>query len=220
MTRLIGIFGGTFDPVHNAHLRVALEVLEQGPLDEVRLIPAHVPPHRATPSVDASERLKMLHLATRGEPRMIVDDRELRRDGRSYTVDTLISLREDFPDAHLCLLLGTDSFRSLPDWDRWRELGEHAHIVVMERPEPGPPVPEALQLWLQGRETADWQRLLTNVAGLVLYQHVTPLGISATAIRRRLATGHSGRYLLTDAVWDHIRIHGLYGAGSAAAGTC
>ncbi|MEX0731561.1 MAG: nicotinate-nucleotide adenylyltransferase [Aquisalimonadaceae bacterium] len=216
MTQLVGIFGGTFDPVHNAHLRVAMDVLEEASLDEVRLIPAHQPPHRDTPSVGSAERLQMLRMAVNGESRMVVDDRELRRDGPSYTVDTLATLHADFPDAHLCLLLGTDSFRSLPGWNRWRELSRFAHIVVMKRPEmDSPPMPDDLTHWLSGRETADWARLRAEPAGRVIFQAVTPLGISATDIRQRLASGRSGRYLMPDAVWDHIRTHGLYGAGSA-----
>lgn len=215
MNRLVGIFGGTFDPVHNAHLRVAMDVLEMAPLEAVRLIPAHVPPHRATPTVDAAQRLTMLRLAVANEPRMLVDARELERDGPSYMVDTLHSLRADFPDCHLCLMLGTDSFRSLSRWHRWTELGEYAHIVEMQRPEPGAPMDDALAQWLRGRETAEWDRLRDTPAGLVLTQPVTPLGISATDIRQRIGAGRSGRYLVPDPVWDHIREYGLYGAGGA-----
>ncbi|MCC5856765.1 MAG: nicotinate-nucleotide adenylyltransferase [Ectothiorhodospiraceae bacterium] len=210
MGTLTGIFGGTFDPVHNAHLRVALDVVEAGALVELRLIPCHIPPHRESPAVDAATRLHMLRMAVRGEPRFVVDDRELRRDTPSWTVDTLRTLRADFPDRHFCLLMGSDSFRGLPTWSRWRELGEFAHIVVMQRPDPGRPVPDALAEWLRGREADGWGALRRERSGRVLFQPVAQLAISATDIRERLARGGSIRYLVPDAVWDHIQQEGLY----------
>lgn len=212
LTALVGMFGGTFDPVHNAHLRVALDVVEQGELARLHLIPCRIPPHRGDPSVTASERLAMLDLAARGEPRFVVDDRELRRAGPSYTVDTLASLHEEFPDAHLVLLLGTDSFVTLPQWDRWQQLGERAHMVVMARPDSPLDAPGPLRDWLRGRQVETWSALRDRAAGCVLFQEVTPLAVSATDLRERLAAGRSGRYLLPDAVWEYIRDKGLYGA--------
>ncbi len=210
MSTLTGIFGGTFDPIHNAHLRVALDVVEAGGLEALRLIPCHIPPHRETPQVDADTRLHMLRLAVAGEPRFLVDDRELRRDGPSWTVDTLRTLRSDFPDRHFCLLMGSDSFRGLPGWSRWQELAEQAHLVVMQRPDPGRAMPEELTRWLRGRETADWSVLHRESAGRVLFQSVAQLAISATDIRARLAQGGSIRYLVPDPVWDHIEKARLY----------
>lgn len=213
MARLVGIFGGTFDPVHNAHLRVALDVAEAGDLDQVRLIPCHIPPHRDTPEVTAARRLEMLSLGAADEPRFVVDDRELRRDMPSYTVDTLRGLREAFPDDVLCLLLGADSFHGLPRWHRWQELSDLAHLVIMERPATGTEMPESLGRWLPGRQADDWAQLRRTQAGLVLFQTVTQLDISATELRRRLAVGGSGRYLMPDAVWRYIQEHGLYCRG-------
>ncbi len=213
---LRGMFGGTFDPVHNAHLRVALDIVEAGALEQLHLVPCHVPPHRGDPEVTAAQRLAMLELAARGELRFRVDDRELRRDGPSYTVDTLQTLRRDFPGDHLCLLLGSDSFVSLPRWDRWQELAVYAHIVVMQRPDHPLKLSGPLTDWLHGRETADWAALRDEPAGRVLFQDVTPMAVSATDIRARLAAGRSGRYLLPDAVWDYIRDNTLYGAGGYA----
>lgn len=211
-----GIFGGTFDPVHNAHLRVALDIVEAGALEQLHLVPCHVPPHRGDPEVTAAQRLAMLELAAHGEPRFRVDDRELRRDGPSYTVDTLRTLRRDFPGDHLCLLLGSDSFVSLPRWERWRELAEHAHIVVMQRPDHPLSLSGELADWLDGREASDWATLQDEPPGRVLFQSVTPMAVSATDIRARLGQGRSGRYLLPDAVWDYIRDNTLYGAGRQA----
>ncbi|MFO7857539.1 MAG: nicotinate-nucleotide adenylyltransferase, partial [Ectothiorhodospiraceae bacterium] len=163
-------------------------------------------------------RRHMLELAATGEPRFVVDDRELRRDGPSYTVDTLVSLANAYPDAHLALLLGSDSFATLPSWGRWQELADHAHLVVMARPDPGRPWPDELHTWLSRRETESWDTLRSERCGRVLFQSVTPLGVSATAVRERLAAGRSGRYLLPDAVWDYIHAQGLYGAGTHAGG--
>ena len=212
------MFGGTFDPVHNAHLRVALDVLESGQLERLHLVPCHVPPHRGDPEVTAEQRLAMLRRGVGGVPGFRVDDRELRRNGPSYTLDTLHSLRDDDPDATLCLLLGTDSFLSLPRWHRWEELAEVAHFVVLERPEHTLSLPDELEHWLRGREVSTWSALREALAGRVLFQSVTAMAISATAIRERLRQGYSARFLLPDAVWDYIRDNGLYGVGAGGAG--
>ncbi len=218
MAQLIGLFGGTFDPVHNAHLRVALDVLETGDVDEIRLLPCRLPPHRDAPSVAAEQRLHMLRLAVSGEPRLAVDDRELGRDGPSYTVDTLASFRQQMPDTRFCLLLGMDNFRDLNRWHRWRELSHYCHFLIMDRPEQGLPLPDELERWLVGRETGQWRSLRKNSAGRVFHHPVTQLDISATDIRHRLAAGRSARYLVPDAVWDYIRDNGLYGCTIDAGG--
>jgi nicotinate-nucleotide adenylyltransferase len=126
----IGLLGGTFDPVHNAHLRIALDVLEQLQLAEMRFIPSRQPPHRAQPGASPEQRLAMLQRAVQGQPGFIVDERELRRSGPSYMVDTLCSLRADFSETPLCLLLGLDAFRELHTWYRWQTIPELAHILV------------------------------------------------------------------------------------------
>ena len=119
--RLIGVLGGTFDPIHFGHLRPALEILQALELDEIRFVPCRIPAHRATPSITAEQRLALVRLATAGQPGFVADDRELRRAGPSYMVDTLTSLRAEVGDAPLCLILGTDAFRELLSWRRWRE---------------------------------------------------------------------------------------------------
>jgi nicotinate-nucleotide adenylyltransferase len=130
----IGIFGGTFDPIHYGHLRTALELKRALDLARLHFVPAASPPHRTAPSTDAALRLRMVQAAIAGEPGFFADDRELKRPGLSYTFDTLTSFRAEFPDRPLCLLLGMDEFLNLPYWHKWRELLDLAHVVVAQRP--------------------------------------------------------------------------------------
>jgi nicotinate-nucleotide adenylyltransferase len=197
--RRIGLLGGTFNPVHIGHLRAALEVAEFMLLDELRLIPSARPPHRDTPQASAEQRLAMVELAVAGEARLTVDDRELRRDKPSYTVDTLESLRAELAAGdQLFLLLGWDAFCGLPSWHRWQELLEHCHLLVLQRPD------------------ADSDPLsLEGPGGQISFIWQTPLAISATQIRHLLATGRSARYLLPDAVLAYIQAHDLYRAPNA-----
>src|SRR5512143_4181715 len=130
----IGIFGGTFDPIHYGHLRTALELKRALDLERLHFVPAATPPHRAAPCTDAALRLRMVQAAIAGEPGFVADDRELKRPGLSYTFDTLTSFRAEFPDRPLCLLLGMDAFLNLPQWHEWREIPQLAHVVVAHRP--------------------------------------------------------------------------------------
>ena len=132
--KMIGIFGGTFDPIHYGHLRSALEVKEIFGLTEVRLIPSAQPPHREQPAATALMRLQMLELAVKNQPGLIIDTRELNRSGVSYMVDTLKSLRKEFKDEPLLLFIGSDAFNNLKTWYQWQHLFDFAHIVVMTRP--------------------------------------------------------------------------------------
>lgn len=210
--RPIGIFGGTFDPVHFGHLRPALEALEALALAEVRFVPAGVPPHRPAPAVDGERRAAMLELALRGQPAMRVDRRELERPRPSYMVDTLASLRVELDDVPLCLLLGSDAFLGLASWHRWQELIGLAHLVVLHRPgwsaaQAADAAPGRL---LAEHGVGEAAALAARPCGGVLLQPVTQLDISATALRDLLAAGGDPRYLLPDAVSDYIRAHGLY----------
>ena len=209
--RPIGILGGTFDPIHYGHLRPALELLEALELAEVRFIPCRIPAHRATPRVTAEQRLALVRLATVGQPGFVADDRELCREGPSYMVDTLASLREDFgDDTPLCLILGTDAFRELHTWHRWQDLSHLAHIVVMQRPGVLQPCPPVLEEFMTPRVAYDALALRWKPAGGILFQPVTQLNISATQIRALLARGQSPRYLLPEAVLATIHDRALY----------
>lgn len=213
--RPIGVLGGTFDPIHYGHLRPALELLENLELAEVRFVPCRIPAHRDTPSITAEQRLDLVRLATAGQPGFVADDRELRRSGPSYMVDTLISLRAEVGATPLCLILGTDAFRDLPTWWRWRELGELAHIVVMQRPGMAQPFPPPLEAFVVPRAVHDAPALRRRPAGGILFQPVTQLDISATRIRALLARGRSPRYLLPEAVLASIHDRALYRSSPA-----
>jgi nicotinate-nucleotide adenylyltransferase len=210
----IGIFGGTFDPIHYAHLRLAEELADRLALTEVRFVPANIPPHRATPNVTALHRLEMVRLAVAGNARFHVDDRECRREGPSYTVDTLIELRAEVgPDRPLMLIMGEDSYLALTTWSRWQRLYDLSNIVVAARPgfdlELGR-LNAPLAAQTAPRLTASPEELACSSHGRVFAADTTPLPISATEIRRHLETGHSARYLLPDEVLAYIRSHRLY----------
>lgn len=211
MNRPIAMFGGTFDPVHNAHLRVAWEAAEQ--LDaEVRLIPVNVPPHRDPPIANARERAAILRAALRGQDRLVLDERELQREGPSWTIDTLIELREEIgPEGPLILLVGADAFLGLPSWHRWSELFDYAHIGVLTRPgHEIATLPTELRIKVVSRRTSDSNALISTPAGRVLAMPVTPLEISATQVREVLAAGSEPRYLMPDAVLDDPRLLAPY----------
>jgi nicotinate-nucleotide adenylyltransferase len=198
--RPLAIFGGTFDPVHLGHLRAAWEAAEL--LDaEVRLLPAHVPPHRAQPLASAAARVAMLRAALAGQDRLGLDLRELARPGPSYSVDTLAELRaEHGPRRPLLLLLGQDAFAGLPTWQRWTQLPDLAHIVVLTRPGGRPAWPDSLQRLWQQRVVAAPAALRGMPAGAMLELRVSALEISASQVRALLAAGREPRYLLPDAL--------------------
>jgi nicotinate-nucleotide adenylyltransferase len=196
----LGIFGGTFAPLHHGHLRLALEVRERLALAAVHLIPSATPPHRDTPQVSAQRRLDWVRLAIAGEPGLIADDRELRRAGPSYTVDTLASLRAEHPDRPLVLMLGEDAANGLPTWHRWRDIVELAHLVFVERPFEPPAPSDSVTALLRGRRAGDVHALHTQPAGLWMPLQIPPLAISSTRIRRLLRAGRSVRGLVPESV--------------------
>lgn len=198
--RTIGVLGGTFDPIHFGHLRTGLELLERLSLSEVRFIPCRQPPHRDAPATPAALRLRMVKAAIAEQRGFVADGRELERNGPSYTVDTLIDLRDEHPSAALCLLLGMDAFLGLQTWDRWQQLFELAHIVVAHRP--GWPVPKVGPLGnlIRDRRTETALDLSRTRAGRIHVEVVTQLEISATELRNGIRAGESPRYLVPDSV--------------------
>lgn len=206
----MGIFGGTFDPIHYGHLRSAFELLEAIELSEVRFLPAGNPPHRDSTYADASTRVALVRAAIDGEPRFILDDRELRREGPSYSVDTLLDLRAEFAHRSLCLIVGMDAFLGLPQWHQWREILELAHLVVAHRPGWQAPQSGALGELLADRGTAQPQDLHETRAGRVYIRAVTQLEISSSAIRELVRAGRDPRYLVPDPVCRLLAESGCY----------
>jgi len=208
---MIGIFGGTFDPIHFGHLRAALELREELGLEELRLVPCRTPPHRGQPHGTPAQRLAMVHKAAEAQPGLSVDDRELRREGPSYTVDTLTSLRAELgADVPLCLVVGMDAFLELNTWHRWQALIELAHIVVVQRPGSGIAAEGEMGAFLAARRVTAPDALRECAAGGILLWQVTQMDISSTRIRDLVAQGRSPRYLVPDGVWEMIRSEGLY----------
>jgi nicotinate-nucleotide adenylyltransferase len=206
----IGIFGGTFDPIHFGHLRPAFELSQALKLAEVRFLPVGNPPHRQATLPSAGLRLGMVKAAVAGEKRFVVDDREVRRTGASYSVDTLTELRAEFPDRSLCLMLGMDAFLGLPDWHRWRDILDLAHVVVWHRPGWKAPVHGPLGEVMVDRGTGAIRELHEQKAGRVYIHAVTQLEISSTELRNVIVSGTDPRYLVPDEVRKIILETGCY----------
>ena len=198
--RPLAILGGTFDPVHFGHLRVAWEAAEYLDAD-VNLMPANAPPHRAPPVASAVQRLALLRAALAGQSRLGIDDRELCRDGPSYTVETLTALREELgSERSVVLLVGADAWAGLPDWHRWRELFELAHIGVLSRAGHELVESAALATERRDRRSRDPSALHDRAAGRVIEIRVSALEISATHVRSELAAGREPRFLVPAAL--------------------
>lgn len=208
--KLQGYFGGTFDPIHNGHLRMALELSEQLQFDEFSLVLCHRPPHRESPGCSDRVRAEMVDLAIADCDSLRMDDRELKRDSLSYSIDTLRQLREEYGEqVSLCWCVGMDSLVNLSSWYRWRELLDFAHLVVVARP--GWDLPESGEVaqWLQ-QHRAEPEVLRRKACGHVVVEPLSLLDISATDIRRRVAAGNSVQFLMPSPVWHYIQKHRLY----------
>lgn len=209
MRRLICLFGGTFDPVHYGHLKPLNELQQYLAADAVHVLPASVPPHRPAPLASSEQRQTMLQLALREYPGFILDSRELERSGPSWTVFTLQSFRQQYPDASLCLVMGSDAFDGLSSWYHWQQIPQLANIIVIER---------------AGMKTAkrpDWatEHLVRDVDSLresksssILFVSLKGYDISATEIRQRIAHKLDVTGMLPDKVIDYIRQNGIYQA--------
>ena len=210
---MIGIYGGTFDPIHFGHLRTALDLRQRLQLHAVRMIPAHVPPHRPPPVASAEARWAMLELALAGQAELVADDRELRRPGPSYMVDTLSSLRAELGDQPMGLILGMDAFLGLEGWHRWERLLELAHLVVLHRAhiwgeELKQRVPEELRLRMI--EVEPFARVPDPASQTVYLINHEPFPISGTSIRARQSRGLPIRELVPHEIYSYIQKYGLY----------
>lgn len=211
----MGIFGGTFDPIHYGHLRTAFEMLQALRFGEVRFMPCGDPPHRGTTFATAEQRLEMVRVATEAQHGFVVDDRELLRAGPSYSVDTLTTLRSEFPVRPLALIIGMDAFLGLPKWHQWREILQLAHIVVAHRPGWRAPDVGPMGELLADRGTHRIGDLHQAKSGHIYIHDVTQLEISSTDIRELIAVGRDARFLMPDAVREVIAATGCYAGGDA-----
>ena len=214
----MGIFGGTFDPIHYGHLRTAFEILETLRLPEMRFMPAGNPPHREQTVASNELRLEMVRAATAGQAAFTVDDREMRKRGPSYSVETLAELRGESPSRPLCLIVGMDAFLGLPKWHQWRELLNLAHLVVAHRPGWRAPSMGPLGELLVDRGTGTVADLHTAVAGRIYIHAVTQLEISSTEVRSLIQAGRDPRYLMPDGVRRIIHDSGCYARKDSAKG--
>lgn len=211
----IGILGGTFNPIHFGHLRMAEELAEYLRLDQIRFIPSANPPHKSDPKVSADDRANMVQLAIEDNPRFSVDRLELARTGASYTIDTLLSLRDDLEElTALNLIMGTDAFMHFDTWHRWEDIIQHCHIVLVQRPQQGltdlPKLSQPLEAFLSAHYTEDPTDLHQAPSGHIHMQTITPLTISSTDIRARYNQQQSIRYLCPKKVVDYIAENHFY----------
>jgi nicotinate-nucleotide adenylyltransferase len=209
-TRRIGVLGGMFDPVHLGHLQVASLALEVLALTQLRMVPCHLPNHRGPALASAEARMEMLRLATQHEPRIVVDERECLREGISYTVDTLMALRQEFPTATLVLVLGADAFAGLERWQRWHDLFTLAHVFIAGRPGEESALTPVLAAEVKARTVNSAAQLFATTCGACLFSRHLQVDISSTAVRRVLHDGGATTTLLPQSVRGYIDTHALY----------
>lgn len=218
---LTGIYGGTFDPIHYGHLRIAEELVDILELNHLSFLPAGQPRLRLPPFVTGKHRVAMLQEAIRGNTRFSVDDREVRRPGDTYSVESLREIRQEYEtneSVALCFVIGADAFIKLPYWYRWRELFELCHLIIVNRPGSDPirypsDLPEELRNICQDRWVTMADELKNSPLGLIFTASTILLDISSTKIRNIIASGKSARYLLPEPVLNYIDEHGFYAGG-------
>jgi len=210
LTEPLAFFGGTFDPVHYGHLKCADQARQVLGLENLYLLPAGTPPHRTTPFTTAAQRMEMLGLALADFPSLAIDDREIRRSGPSYMVDTLKELRAEFPQRPLLLLIGQDAVNYLHTWYEWEQLFELTHLVTFPRPGAEPQYRQDLARQIERRSCADLRSLLDMEVGGVLHLELELIDISATSIQSIIRLGRSPRGMSPQAVLDYINENRLY----------
>jgi nicotinate-nucleotide adenylyltransferase len=211
--KAVGILGGTFDPIHLGHLRMALELYEALDLAKVHVIPCYLPVHRKQPVASHLERLAMVECAVADEDALVADAREIIRKSPSYTIDTLLEMRDELPNTPLCLLIGIDAFLGFPSWHRFSEILNCAHIIIAHRPQYRLPGTGIIAELIKERLQHEVAYIHENLAGGILLRPITALEISATDIRKQIAMGRNPRYLLPDKVYNYIKEHGTYSIG-------
>jgi nicotinate-nucleotide adenylyltransferase len=206
---VIGIFGGTFDPIHLGHVHCALQVLQQCPLEHIRLMPCHLPPHRASPGVSPQQRAAMVQLAITNHQDLKLETLELEQHRPSYTAISLQQLQQRYPQHKLAFIMGMDAFNQFTSWHRWQEILQCADVIVCQRPEHSQ-LSSASQALLTQHEITAAQRLQQPKTGQILLLDNPLQDISATTLRQQLAQSQTQPDGLDTAVWNYIQQHQLY----------
>ena len=203
--------GGTYDPIHNGHIASALHVSQLLGDLPVTMIPSQLPPHRQAPAASAEHRWAMLKLATANSSKLLPDDRELKRQGHSYTLDTLTSIRQELDSASpLIFVLGSDAYNTLGQWRGWQQVTDLAHLLILARPNHALATDEAVAQWACNKQTSNKDDLLQQPAGHIMAATLTQVEVSATAVRQAVAMGQPLSGMVPDAVASYIHLHGLY----------
>ncbi len=207
---LIGLLGGTFDPVHIGHLHVAKSLLKELPFDEIRLLPCYKPVHRPEPKASPEERLAMLKLACKNLEKITVDEHEIKRAGNSYMIDTLRELTHENPQHHFCLILGKDAFDGFHLWHQWENILNYCHLVIVTRPNTSIEYPDILKSFIQQFSTPDITDFIKSPSGKIFFCSIPPLDISATQLRSQLAQKNYDTNIIPAAICNYIQVHKLY----------
>jgi len=204
--RLIGIYGGTFDPIHIGHLRPVLEASHQLAFDHIRFVPCYQTVHKQQPHVSAQQRCDMVKLAIAGYKQFELDLFEIEQQGPSYMVETLAVKKQQFPDDSLVLIMGTDAFAKFCSWHQWQHILNLANILILHRPTDA--------VAFSGQEAQLWQQYavteFSEPFGQLKEMAVTQLDISSTQIRQLVQQGEAADFLVTETVADYIQQQQLY----------
>lgn len=206
MTKIIGLLGGTLDPVHLGHVHVAHSILEKIPLDTIQFIPLYQPVHRQNPIASAEHRWNMLKIALKNEKRLTANNIEIKRQDDSYTIKTIKQLKSKHPGDHLVFITGTDSYASFTEWDDWQEILSYCHLIVVDRPQQTKANHDELKRY----ETNDWQDILNHGAGKIYHLNIPTHPASSTAVRAAIKAEEPLDHLLNQGVIEYIQAHKLY----------
>ena len=215
-SHLVGIFGGTFDPIHYGHLRIAEEIVETVGLQKMYFVPAGMPRLRHSPVASPQHRVEIVRLAIQKNSDFVLDEREIHRDGVSYSIDSVREFKQEFgEEVGLCLVLGVDAFIKLSEWNNWKELFNLCHFIISTRPgyiltSINELLPKELREECSQRWVSNTESLRKDTSGLIFIASTTMLDISATSIRADIAVGRSVRYLVPDIAVNYISANKLY----------
>lgn len=206
----MGVYGGTFDPVHKGHIQPVLQAAEQAGFDHVKLIPCHIPPHKGKPRALPAQRLEMLELICAEFSCFSIDERELKKGTPSYTVETLQELRTQIPDSSIAFFMGMDSFANLNKWYKWQELLDLSHIVVCERSDQVDQLPQEIGIYYQQHGTQESADLHTSTCGKIFIANTQDVQVSSSLIRKRIKDNESYREFVPDSIYQYIQRCKLY----------